>query len=101
MLIIGAAHALGQWVGLAGGITVLSRRVGSWTVGADISFLLRALGRSVAMGGLAWLALRWSADIGDAGSLTIAVLVGILVYGVLLIVSGSDREALRSRRGEA
>ncbi len=101
MLIIGAAHALGQWVGLAGGITVLSRRVASWTVGADISFLLRALGRSVATGGLAWLALRWTADIGDAGSLTIAVLVGILVYGVLLMVSGSDRESLRSRRGEA
>ncbi len=101
MLIIGAAHALGQWAGLGGGVAILRRRVSGWVVGGDLTFLFRALLRSTVMGALAWLTLRATKGLGDAGSLTLAVLVGILVYGVLLLAAPADRESLRSRRGEA
>jgi putative peptidoglycan lipid II flippase len=94
MVVIGAGHAAGQWVGLAGGVAVLRRRAASWTVAGDLAYLGRSILRAGVMAAAAYGAARLGARVGDVTSLVCAVGTGIVVYGVLVLRSREDREAL-------
>ena len=94
MFAIGAAHALGQWAGFAGGIAVLRRRVGAWTVVDDLSQLGRAVLRACVMAAAAFVAARVAAQAGDIASLAAAVGTGIVVYAALLWRSRDARGSL-------
>jgi peptidoglycan biosynthesis protein MviN/MurJ (putative lipid II flippase) len=94
MAVIGAAHAVGQWAGLAGGIAVLRRRVGAWSAGEDLLHLGRTLLRTGVMAVAAYGAARLGARVGDLTSVVAAVGTGIVVYAALVLRSREDRVAL-------
>lgn len=99
MLVIGAAHALGQWAGLGAGVMVLRRRVPHWDVGPDLAHLGRAVLRSALMAVVVWAVLRESSRFGEAVALTAAIAGGVASYGLLVLSSRTDRESLGVGRG--
>jgi putative peptidoglycan lipid II flippase len=99
MLVIGAAHALGQWAGLGGGVMVLRRRVPRWDVGPDVAHLVRAVLRSALMGAVVWVMLRESSRFGESLALAVAIAGGVSMYALLVLSSRTDRESLGVGRG--
>jgi putative peptidoglycan lipid II flippase len=98
--VMGAAHAVGQWAGLALGFALLVRRVGAWPAARDGAVLAASVARAAVMAAAVWWASRLVGVAGAPAAIQVlaGLATGVPVYAALSVRTTELRDAIAAVR---